>query len=420
MSTNLPTYSERNEPYWRRNLAVAVFGSFTTLFSLSMLLPFLPLFVEQLGVRDAGAVVQWSSYAYSATFVGTAIMSPIWGRVADAYGRKAMLVRAAIGMAILMSLIGTAHSTTELVVLRLLAGLIGGYGAAAIVMVGSQAPREKAGWALGVLSTGALSGNLLGPLVGGFLPDWVGIRGSFFIGGALIASAALATIFLVREDFTRPEKQQHAVEPRSWNSTEVKAVVALLLAAGMVLLASMSIEPIITVYIHELGVDQNHLARYSGVIMSATAFASMVAAPRIGALADRIGGWRVILVSLVATGIVLVPQAWVTNWWQLGMLRFLMGLTIAGLLPAIGQLIRGLASERNSGSLLGTLQSAQFVDQVLGPLIGGHVGAHFGMGPVFYVTTLLLFLSAGLVWIFRPRRVREPLRPLVAPQVVTR
>src|SRR5262249_26296419 len=205
MSTHLSTYSERNAPYWRRNLAVAVFGSFTTFFSLSMLLPFLPLFVEQLGAKDAGAIVQWSSYAYSATFVGTAIMSPIWGRVADAYGRKAMLVRAAIGMAILMSLIGTAHSPTELVVLRVLAGLIGGHGAAAIVMVGSQAPREKAGWALGVLSTGALSGNLMGPLVGGFLPDLVGIRGSFFIGGALIASAALATILFVREDFTRPE-----------------------------------------------------------------------------------------------------------------------------------------------------------------------------------------------------------------------
>ena len=172
----------------------------------------------------------------------------------------------------------------------------------------------------------------------------------------------------------------------------------------MVLLASMSVEPIITVYIQQLGVDKAKLPRYAGFIMSATAFSSMLAAPKIGALADRIGGWRVITGCLVATALVLVPQAWVTNWWQLCALRFLMGLTVAGLLPAIGKLIRGLATEGSSGSLLGTLQSAQFTGQVLGPLIGGQVGARVGMGQVFYVTATMLVLSAAAVWACRPRR----------------
>lgn len=183
------SYAERNAPYWRRNLFVCVFGSFTTLLSLSMLLPFLPLYVQQLGVSTPSAVVQWSGVAFGATFFGTAITAPLWGRLADRYGRKPMLVRAAVGMAIVMSLIGLAHNLTELVVLRLIAGLIGGYASASIVMVGTQVPRERSGWALGVLSTGALAGNLVGPLVGGFLPTWVGIRGTFFVGGAIIAVA---------------------------------------------------------------------------------------------------------------------------------------------------------------------------------------------------------------------------------------
>src|SRR5476649_1645670 len=180
------SYAERNAPYWRRNLFVCVFGSFTTLLSLSMLLPFLPLYVQQLGVSSPAAVVQWSGVAFGATFFGTAITAPLWGRLADRYGRKPMLVRAAIGMAIVMSLIGVAHSVVELVVLRLIAGLIGGFASASIVMIGTQAPRERAGWALGILSTGALAGNLVGPLVGGFLPIWFGIRGTFFAGGAMI------------------------------------------------------------------------------------------------------------------------------------------------------------------------------------------------------------------------------------------
>ncbi|MCK9689403.1 MFS transporter [Scleromatobacter humisilvae] len=403
MSAVLPTYAERNEPYWQRNLLVCVFGSFTTLVSLSMLLPFLPIYVEQLGVHGAADIVQWSSFAYSATFIGTAVTSPIWGRLSDSYGRKIMLVRAAVGMAILMSLIGTANSAPQLVMLRFLAGLVGGYGAASIVMIGSQVPQAKAGWALGVLSTGALCGNLIGPLVGGFLPELVGIRGSFFLGGGLIAIAAVATILLVKEDFSPVSKSHLATVPKRRPKSEWLAILALLLASSMVLLASMSVEPIITIYIQQLGVDKAKLPRYAGFIMSATAFASMLAAPKIGALADRIGGWRVITVCLIATALVLVPQAWVVNWWQLCGLRFLMGLTIAGLLPAIGKLIRGLATEGSSGSLLGTLQSAQFVGQVVGPLIGGQVGARVGMGQVFYVTATMLIFSAAAVWACRPR-----------------
>src|SRR5476649_2295659 len=194
-------YAARNERYWRRNLVICVIGSFTTLVSLSMLLPFLPLYVQQLGITSSSAVIQWSGVAFGATFLGTAVTAPIWGHLADRYGRKPMLVRAAIGMAIVMSLIGIAHSVVELVVLRLIAGLIGGFASASIVMIGTQAPRERAGWALGILSTGALAGNLVGPLVGGFLPTYVGIRGTFFVGGAIIAVAALLTIVVVREDF---------------------------------------------------------------------------------------------------------------------------------------------------------------------------------------------------------------------------
>lgn len=134
------SYAERNALYWRRNLAICVFGSFTTLVSLSMLLPFLPLYVQQLGVSSQAAVVQWSGVAFSATFLGTAVTAPIWGRLADRYGRKPMLVRAAVGMAVVMSLIGMAHGVVELVVLRLVAGLVGGYASASIVMIGTQAP----------------------------------------------------------------------------------------------------------------------------------------------------------------------------------------------------------------------------------------------------------------------------------------
>jgi MFS family permease len=406
ISASIPLgYAERNGQYWRRNLAVCVFGSFTTLVSLSMLLPFLPLYVRQLGVESQSAVIEWSGVAFSATFLGTAVTAPIWGRLADRYGRKPMLVRAAVGMAVVMSLIGVAHSVHQLVVLRLLAGLIGGYASASTVMIGTQAPRERAGWALGILSTGALAGNLAGPLIGGMLPGLIGIRGTFFAGAGMITVAALATIFLVREDFHPDDAKKRASHAASTHAPRTNHVVvaALLATAMMVLVANMSIEPVITVYIGSLGVSADHVARIAGIVMACSALGSMLTAARLGALADRIGSWNVIVGCLVLTGIAMIPQAFVHQWWQLAGLRMLMGMTLAGLLPSIAKLARSAVSENSSGQMLGYLQSAQFSGQVVGPLIGGQIGVWFGLHSVFFATGSLLIACAGLAYWARRR-----------------
>jgi len=401
------SYAERNARYWRRNLAVCVFGSFTTLVSLSMLLPFLPLYVRQLGVDTQSAVIQWSGIAFGATFLGTAVTAPLWGRLADRFGRKPMLVRAALGMAVVMSLIGIAHNVQELVALRLVAGLVGGYASASTVMVGTQAPRERAGWALGILSSGALAGNLVGPLVGGLLPGWLGIRGTFFAGGAMIAIAALLTIVVVKENFHADSDAQmrRAGAPAADTArrTDRAALAALLVTAMMVLLANMSIEPIITVYIGGLGVGGDRLARVAGVVMAGSALGSMLTAARLGALADRIGSWNVIVGCLLLTALAMVPQAFVAHWWQLTALRVLMGMTLAGLLPSIGKLVRQSVDERSTGQMLGYLQSAQFSGQVIGPVIGGQIGVALGLHSVFFVTAALLAACAGLAYRARTR-----------------
>jgi MFS family permease len=395
------TYAARNAMYWRRNLVVCVFGSFTTLVSLSMLLPFLPLYVQQLGVSSTASVVQWSGVAFGITFLGTALTAPIWGQLADRFGRKPMLIRAAIGMAVVMSTIGLAHNVYELVALRFAAGLIGGYASASIVMIGTQAPPERSGWALGVLSTGVLAGNLIGPLIGGLLPNLIGLRGTFFAAGAMIAVAAILTIVLVKEDFSRPpehkgHKANKITVDAATRARNRGALAALLVTATMVLLANMSIEPIITVYIAQLGVPVHRLATVAGIVMACSAFGSMLTAARLGALADRIGGWNVIIGCLVATGLIMIPQAFVTNWWTLAALRGLMGMTLAGLLPAITKLVRHSVAEGESGKMLGYLQSSQYAGQVIGPLIGGQIGVHVGMRSVFFVTGALLVGCAAL------------------------
>jgi MFS transporter, DHA1 family, multidrug resistance protein len=390
--------------HWRQNLWVCVFGSFTTIVAMTLLLPFLPIYVEQLGVSDHAAIVQWSGAAYGAAFLTAAIFAPLWGRLGDQYGRKLMLIRASLGMAIAMSLIGLSQNVYQLVGLRLLAGLLGGYSSGSMVLVATQTPRANTGWALGMMSSGVMAGNLAGPLIGGVLPPLIGIRMTFLAAGAIIFVAFLATSFLIREE-PRPRQSKQASRQGGWASIQDKRPVIAMLVTGMLLmLANMSIEPIITVYVAQIVPDPAHVTIVAGFVMSAAALGSILSASRLGKLADRIGHWAVIICCLAVCAALLIPQAFVTAGWQLILLRFLMGLSLGGLLPCVATVIRHNVPERSAGSILGLSTSSQYVGQVAGPLAGGFVGGHFGMRAVFLATSVLMAAGAFYGWISRPTR----------------
>jgi MFS family permease len=418
-------------PYWRRNLVVCLLGSFTTIVAMTMLVPYLPVYVEHLGVKGHAAIVRWSGVAYGATFLTAGLTAPLWGRLGDRYGRKSMLVRASLGMAISMSLIGLAQSAEQLVALRLLTGLLGGYASGSTILVAAQTPREHSAWALGVLSTGVLAGGVVGPLLGGVAPEIVGVRTSFLLAGGVIFVAFLATTFGLRED--RPDRRgaraADATEPRrGWNAPvrgravprerfwstlpARRRVLVLLATASLLLFATMSLEPIVTVFVGELAPGTTHAAALSGVVMAVGAVGSIVAAPRLGRLADRLGHARVVTGSLLAAAAAMALQAVAQEVWQLAVLRFVMGLALGGLLPAITASIRHAVPDDAIGRVLGLSVSAQFAGQVLGPVIGGLVAGALGMRAVFLVTAGVLLAGALLsrvgVPARRPVTLRQP------------
>ncbi|GJD52638.1 Staphyloferrin B transporter [Methylobacterium crusticola] len=387
--------------YWRRNLVVCVFGSFTTIVAMTLLLPFLPLYVEELGVKDQAAIVQWSGVAFGATFFSAALVAPLWGRLADLYGRKLMLIRASLGMAVAMSLIGLAGNVWQLVALRLLAGFLGGYASGSTVLVATQTPKDRSAWALGTLASGIMAGNLVGPLIGGVLPPLIGIRATFLAAGAVIFVAFLATLLLIREE-PRPPKETRARQGGFAAIPDKRPALAMLATGLLLMLAVMSIEPIITVYVAELVDDPARVTLVSGLAMSAAALGSILSAARLGRLADRVGPWSVITASLAVSAALLIPQAFVTAGWQLVALRFLMGLALGGLLPCIASVIRHSVPDRVAGTMLGYSTSSQYAGQVLGPLLGGFVGGHVGMRAVFLGTAVLLAAGALGTALARP------------------
>lgn len=383
---------------WKRNLFVCWFGSFVTAAGMSQIAPMLPLYIDELGVHATSDVEKWSGLIFGSTFLLSAIVSPIWGKLADKKGRKLMLLRASLGMAIVVFFMAFVQNVYQLLALRMLMGAVSGYISAAVTLVASQTPKEKSGWALGTLSTGSVSGGLLGPLLGGLLAEVSGIRSCFILTSCLLVIAFLACLFLIKEEFTPihktplPFKQVWRLVPNT------RLLVSLFASTFILQIANMSIQPLITVYVKDLSPHIAHLSMVAGMVVAASGLANIIAAPRLGKLADRIGSRKILIGALIAAGIIFIPQAFVKSPWELMGLRFCLGLATAGLLPSINNLVRKNAPDEVVGRIFGYNQSAQYIGTLGGSVLGGQMAGLFGIHYVFFSTSALLLLNA--LWVY--------------------
>lgn len=380
---------------WKRNLTVVWLGCFLTGAAFSLVMPFLPLYVEQLGVTGHSELNLWSGIVFSITFLFSAIASPFWGGLADRKGRKIMLLRSALGMAIVMLLMGMAQNIWQFLVLRALLGVLGGFVPNANALIATQVPRNKSGWALGTLSTGAVSGALLGPLVGGLLADSYGLRPVFFITATVLFLCFVLTLLLIREQFTPVNKKEmlHAREVIS-SLKNPKLVLSLFITTLIIQVATGSIAPILTLYVRDLAGDVNNIAFISGMIASVPGVAALLSAPRLGKLGDRIGPEKILIVALVISVLLLIPMSFVQNPLQLGILRFLLGAADGALLPAVQTLLVYNSSNQIAGRIFSYNQSFRDIGNVTGPLIGSAVSASYGFRAVFCITAGVVLINA--------------------------
>ncbi|MDF2911672.1 MAG: transporter, partial [Sporolactobacillus laevolacticus] len=219
----------------------------------------------------------------------------------------------------------------------------------------------------------------------------------FIDTSVLLLCAFLASYFFVNEKMVVSKKKAPSIK-EVWEMTpHVGLFLAMFITTFMVQLANMSIQPIITVYVKILSPGSTHLELMSGIVVAAAGLASVISAPFLGKLSDKIGPRRILVYSLLFTGVIFIPQAFVSNAWQLTVLRFMLGLATAGILPSINTLVKKMAPASITGQLFGYNQSAQFLGTLGGSLLGGHMAAAFGIKYVFFSTSLLLFINAGWV-----------------------
>ncbi|MEG6264570.1 multidrug efflux MFS transporter [Enterobacter hormaechei] len=392
---------------WKVNLISVWFGCFFTGLAISQILPFLPLYVSQLGVTSHEALSMWSGLTFSVTFLVSAIVSPMWGSLADRKGRKLMLLRASLGMAIAILLQAFATNVWQLFILRAIMGLTSGYIPNAMALVASQAPRERSGWALSTLSTAQISGVIGGPLLGGFLADHVGLRAVFIITAILLTISFLVTLFLIKEG-GRPvvSKSERLSGKAVFASLPYPGLMISLFVTTMVIqLCNGSVGPILALFIKSMAPDSSNIAFLSGMIAAVPGVSALMSAPRLGKLGDRIGTARILMATLIIAVILFFAMSFVTTPLQLGILRFLLGFADGAMLPAVQTLLVKYSSDQVTGRIFGYNQSFMYLGNVAGPLIGASVSAMAGFRWVFAATAVVVLLNIiQLAFALRRRR----------------
>ena len=387
---------------WRRNLYVLFMVQVLSVAGFSLVFPFLPLYVAELGVATRGSVAFWSGMVFSAQAVTMMVSSPIWGAVADRYGRKPMLVRATLGGAVMVVLMGFAQSAEQLVLIRIVQGMLTGVVSATSALVAATVPKEKSGESLGLIQTGIWVGVAVGPLIGGLVSVALGYRASFWITGGALALAGVAVIFWVREDF-EPLSVQKRVN--FWEGYK-----KLLRAPGMAALYSASFlqslgrsvtMPIMAFFFVELLSSSEGAVVMTGLSMGAKAAVGSVSAIYLGKLSDRIGHEKVLTAGAIIAVLVYLPQAFIANAWQLLFLQALTGVSAGAIMPATSALLNMRTPAGAHGTTFGLGNSVNSGGRFVAPMLGAAVYPLIGMRGVFAVNTVVyvvLALVALYIW----------------------
>lgn len=366
----------------RRNFKILWFGSLITELGNAMTLPFIVLYIQTLGEFTTPQLNGLAAAAFAITYVSKALVSPLWGRLADLKGRKLMCLRA-------------------------LQGAFSGYINNANALVSLTTPVAMRGQQLSKLITGSITGTLLGPLLGGLLATSVGYRGAFFVTGLLMGLVFGLTWWGVTEAVTPVERE---ALPPLWpvlRQIGLPFLLALFSSLLVIQATTNAITPILSLFVGQLVTEHSQIVLMTGLVAAAPGFATILMANRVGRWLDQIGATRCLIIFLSLAIVNLVLTSFVVEIWQLGLLRFILGIADAALLPAIQVLTIEHVPRAAFGRVFSLNQSAQSTGNVVGPLLAAAIANHWGYQPIFFVTACLEAIVLGL-WVsyFRLQRRR--------------
>ncbi len=398
--------------HWKRTIVFLFLAELVTAVGFSSIYPFLPLYVNSLGSKWGINLEIMAGLVFSAQAMTMMVASPVWGALADRYGRKIMVERAMFGGGVILFLMAFVRSSEELVLLRAAQGLITGTISAAGALAASVTPRDRTGFAMGVLQVGLGSGLALGPLIGGPIADAYGYSAAFYVTGVMLVIAGLLVLFGVKEQFDSNRNGKEMKNIRfidEWkniiNEKGVKTAYAMRFSSQ---LGRMMIMPIAPLFIVSLLEDSSHAGSYTGIMFGIMSGFTTLSAFFLGRLGDRIGHRKIVVFCVLTAAVLYVPQYFIQYPYQLIVLQAMAGICMGGILPAVSALLAGYTQIGEEGAVFGIDNSVNAAARALAPLIGSAVSYAFGMRYVFIACALTYLAAGGLaVWLLPERRIRK-------------
>jgi DHA1 family multidrug resistance protein-like MFS transporter len=392
--------------HWRKNLFAIALAQFIALGGANLVFPFMPFYVEDLGVTDQDDIAIWSGLLATATGTMLFFFSPIWGSLADRFGRKQMLLRAYVGAMVTITLQGLVQSVWQLVLLRGLQGIFVGTIPAATALVASGTPKDRVAYALGVVQMALFTSQFVGPLVGGVMAESLGFRLTFLVSGAFYVASFLLVLLVVRENFTPPEASERGGFVSNLRDVlEIRPVLLLIIVVFFLNAAPSFIRPLIPLVIESFDPELS-AATLSGVAFAALSVTSAVAALGSSRFGERAGYRNALAIATIFAGIAYFPLALASSVPAFIVLLAIVGLFAGGVIPLTNALIEAEAPPARLASAFGLGGSAMALAFAVAPLTGGLVASSAGLSAPFIVVGCVMIGVGAAVFAF----VREPVR----------
>lgn len=405
------TLSESDHPpaaTWRRTLYIMVFCQVITSIGFSSIFPFLPLYVKSLGSATSIGTDLLTGLVFSGQALTMMVASPVWGALADRWGRKLMVERAMFGGAVILLLMAFVRSAEELVLLRAIQGTITGTIGAANALVASVVPRERTGYAMGLLQVGMGCGVGIGPVLGGAVADAFGYHAAFYVTSFLLMVAGIIVFFGVEERFV-PAVGAGERRPGFWSEwrhiVSAPGVLATYSLRFLDSLVRMVFIPILPLFALDLLNDEQRVNSFTGLVIGSASAAAAVCAVIFGRLGDRTGHRLIVIACAFAGFLSFAMQSGVDSAWQFLFLQFFAGIAHAGIVTGVGALLARYTQCGEEGAVYGLDNSINSGARAIAPMIGVSIGLWLGLRAVFGAAALLYFTAAMLALWGLPRAV---------------
>jgi DHA1 family multidrug resistance protein-like MFS transporter len=394
---------------WQKNLAANFVAELMTMAAFTFVDPLLPLYIQKVGNLTTDQAAFWAGLAASGLGAAMFFISPVWGILADRFGRKAMVMRAMFGGAVVLSLMSLAPNIYLIVILRCFQGFVTGSVAAMTALASGTVPRNKMPVAMGVIMLAVFCGQSLGPLAGGFIAARWGYHATFYASGACLLIAGMIVFLLVKEHFVPVPRPRGGSLRAMFSLAKSPQFLPLLVVLGLVSAGQGTVGPIMSLRVEDL-VGADRAAAVSGVIFSLVGLAAALSSLVSGRIGQRLSLPRIFVFCCVAIGLAYVPAMWAGSAAMFAVFLVAAGLFRGGLSTSSNAMVGLSVAEGQQGLAYGLSQSASSLGGAFGPIIGGALANSFGIPPVFLVSGAV-YLVVGVLaarWLTRRRATTAP------------